>query len=143
MGTSLFPSVKMAQMALETGWGKSIPGKNAFGIKAAGKHTPYWKGDVYNAQTKEVIQGNKISIVAGFRAYQSVQDSILDHNYFLKHIGRYRQVFTAGTPEAQAQALQSAGYATDPGYAVKLINLINKYDLKRLDEKKKLNQPGA
>lgn len=138
IGTRIFPSVKMAQMALETGWGKSIAANNAFGIKAKGAKGPYWNGDVYNAQTKEVINGKTISIVDGFRAYKNVADSIKDHTWFLEQNTRYTAggVFSATTPEAQAQALQKSGYATDPGYASKLISIINQYGLKKLDEKK-------
>jgi flagellum-specific peptidoglycan hydrolase FlgJ len=139
VGTGIFPSVKLAQMALETGWGKAIPANNAFGIKAKGATGKYWDGSVYNSRTKEVINGQTISIVDGFRAYESVQDSISDHNEFLKVNSRYTKagVFSAATPEDQARALLAAGYATDPGYADKLISIINKYGLKSLDEKKK------
>ena len=54
-GTPLFPSVKMAQAALETGWGKSTIGaaNNLYGIKATGSLTPYWKGDKVGASTLE------------------------------------------------------------------------------------------
>ena len=129
----------MAQMALETGWGASIPANNAFGIKAKGALSPYWDGSVYNAKTKEVYNGQTVTITDGFRAYASVQDSISDHNYFLKQNKRYTNsgVFSAATPEDQARALKAAGYATDPAYADKLISIINKYGLKSLDEKKK------
>jgi len=139
IGTNIFPSVKMSQMAIETGWGRSIPANNAFGIKAKGAKSPYWDGAVYNARTKEVYNGQTVTITDGFRAYASVQDSISDHNYFLKQNQRYTRagVFDAATPEDQARALQLAGYATDPEYANKLISIINRYGLKSLDEKKK------
>ena len=142
IGTAIFPSVKMAQMALETGWGRSIPANNAFGIKASGAKSPYWKGDVYNSKTKEVYNGKTVTITDGFRAYKSVQDSIADHNYFLETNPRYTRagVFSAATPEDQARALKAAGYATDPNYAEKLISIINEYDLKTLDLKKKAGQ---
>ena len=61
-----------------------------------------------------------------------------DHTYFLQQYKRYANVFTAKTPEEQANALQNAGYATDPNYAGKLISIINTYNFKRFDEKKKL-----
>ena len=138
-GTGIFPSVKMAQAALETGWGKSLSGNNnnMFGIKAAGIHTPYWTGGYVIANTSEVIGGITGKYNLAFRKYASVSDSIRDHSYFLTQNSRYEKVFTAATPEAQAQALQAAGYATDPGYAGKLISVINQYGLKRLDLKKK------
>jgi len=137
-GTPLFPSVKAAQAALETGWGKHTIGdaKNLFGIKATGNKTPYWDGSVYNASTKEVYNGNTVTITGGFRAYQSYSDSIRDHSHLLMTLSRYKPVLAATTPEEQARVIQVAGYATDPDYAKKLIDIINQNDLKQLDKKK-------
>lgn len=137
-GTTLFPSVKAAQAALETGWGKSpTKGLNMFGIKAKGAYTPYWHGEKTAETTREVINGQSITIQDGFRAYASLADSIRDHTYFLQTNSRYNPVFAAKTPEDQARALQAAGYATDPNYASTLISIINKYNLKELDKKKR------
>jgi len=140
IGTGIFPSVKMAQAALETGWGKSSIGNNLFGIKARGNHSPYWKGHAITADTTEYIQGEAGIYKEGFRVYNSIEDSIRDHTHFLQTNPRYKanNVFAAETPEAQAMALQTAGYATDPNYATKLINIINQHNLKELDEKKKI-----
>jgi len=137
-GTPIFPSVKAAQMALETGYGKSKVGNNMFGIKASGSASPYWKGERINAQTTEVIQGKAGNYALDFRAYKSVADSIRDHSYFLLQNPRYRKagVFSATTPQDQARALQAAGYATDPDYASKLISIIARYKLESLDKKK-------
>jgi lysozyme len=44
-------------------------------------------------------------------------------------------VIKATDYQTAAQALQTAGYATDPSYAQKLINIIQKYDLQRYDRK--------
>ena len=139
-GTGIFPSIKMAQAILETGWGKSKVGNNMFGIKAAGKKSPYWNGSAINADTTEYIQGESGTYNLAFRKYDSVEASIRDHTHFLQNNSRYKKagVFKAKTPEQQAQALQNAGYATAPGYAAALINIINSYNLKSLDEKKKL-----
>jgi flagellum-specific peptidoglycan hydrolase FlgJ len=138
-GSTIFPSVKMAQAALETGWGKSVKGNNMFGIKGLGKKSPYWTGKVVNTSTREVINGQSGQYNLDFRAYETVSDSIRDHTYFLQQNSRYANagVFTAKTPEEQCKALQNAGYATDPNYAQSLISIITKYNLKRLDEKKK------
>jgi lysozyme len=138
-GSSIFPSVKMAQAALETGWGKSIPNNNLFGIKASGKVTPYWTGESGISRTREVIDGISGSYNLAFRSYASLADSIRDHTYFLQTNPRYSKngVFAATTPEDQCRALKAAGYATDPNYANSLISVINSHNLKRLDQKKK------
>lgn len=138
-GSNLFPSVKLAQAALESGWGKSIIGNNMFGIKASGSYSPYWHGESVTAGTSEWQNGGYVSQSSAFRKYATIGDSIKDHSYFLQHNKRYANagVFTATTPDEQARALQQAGYATDPYYANKLINIINTYGLRQYDKKKR------
>ena len=138
--TNLFPSVKMAQAILESNIGKSTLSKlhnNHFGIKQG----LGWKGEIANMQTREVVKGKSIYINQPFRKYPTAEDSFKDHTNFLVKNSRYAKsgVFSADTPEKQAQALQAAGYATDPNYSKSLINIINGYDLKKLDAKKKSN----
>ena len=141
--TAIFPSVMLAQAALESGWGESgltKDGNALFGIKAAGKASPYWNGDKYTAQTKEYINGVLTTVQGSFRKYRTVADSLKDYIHFLKSNPRYEKngVFAAQTPEDQARALQTAGYAgSNPNYATKLINMINQYNLKQYDQKKK------
>ena len=137
LGTGLFPSVKLAQAALESGWGKYTAGNNMFGIKAAGSHTPFWHGDYVSSRTSEYQNGGYVSQTSKFRKYATIGDSVKDHTYFLQQYSRYKTVFEAKTPEEQAKALQAAGYATDPNYSGKLISIINTYNLKQFDEKKK------
>lgn len=129
-GTGIFPSVKMAQMGLESAWGASFIGNNAFGIKAAGAHSPFWQGASVNAQNNPSEGGR-----SNYRAYKSVQDSISDHTYFLQQNQRYTThgVFSATTPEQQAYALKAAGYATAEHYAPTLIKIINDNNLRVLD----------
>ena len=134
-GTGIFPSVKIAQAALETGWGQHIVGNNMFGIKAQGDPTPYWHGEKVAAGTTEEVNGVPVSITSNFRKYNTVSDSIRDHNQLLINNTRYANVLSAKTPEEQCRALQSAGYATDSSYAQKPINANN---LKRYDKKKTL-----
>jgi flagellum-specific peptidoglycan hydrolase FlgJ len=137
--TNIFPSVKMAQFILESGWGDSIFANNGFGIKASGSKTPYWDGSATVGNTTEVYNGVVKQIKAGFRSYQNVQDSIKDHTYLLENAKRndgkkiYQSVLDSNTPEEQATNLQNSGYATSPTYANTLISLINKYGLKKLD----------
>lgn len=138
--TPLFPSVKLAQAALETGWGKSVVSEanNMFGIKATGAHSPYWNGAYQLASTKEDYGDGQVPVQSKFRKYNSLQDSILDHSYLLMTLPRYAPVRNAKTPEEQARALQSCRYATASNYAISLISIINNNGFKELDEKKKL-----
>ncbi len=130
--TGVFASITIAQAALESGWGKSglaKVGKNLFGIKADSR----WRGDTLTLQTKEFIRGQWVVVPAEWRKYASWQESLDDHAAFLKQNLRYRPCFQCLTAEAFAYALAKAGYATDPAYADKVINLMNQHKLQALD----------
>ena len=134
----LFPSLTFAQAAQESGWGLTsglaTKGNAAFGIKA----DKSWTGKVYTAKTREVYNGKSVTITDGFRAYDNLEESIIDRANFLKANSRYTNagVFSASSPEEQARAFQKAGYATDPGYASSLISLMNGSNLQRFDKPK-------
>lgn len=131
---ALFPSLAIAQAILESGNGQSDLARvyhNHFGIKA----NSAWRGKVVSLKTKEVYDSKEVTIVDGFRAYDSPEASFRDRNRFLAVNRRYTTngVFSAATPQEQAKALQRAGYATDPNYANKLIDLIAGHGLERYD----------
>lgn len=153
--TPIFPSVKIAQAALETGWGRTInkAGNNMYGIKVG----IGWTGKVISLTTQEVLNGTRQSFSGTgkvyrsksealadgahsqtlFRAYDTITDSIKDHLTFLQQNKRYAAVMTAKTPEEQAHALQAAGYATAQNYANTLISIINQNNLTAYDKKKR------
>lgn len=117
------PKALVAQAALETGWGRRLANReggasshNLFGIKAGSR----WNGERVNASTHEYVDGQRRSERADFRAYGSVGDSFNDYARLLDN-PRYAQARAAGHDTRRfAQALQSAGYATDPAYAAKI-----------------------
>lgn len=118
----------IAQAALESGWGnKEItttngkPSHNLFGIKA----TPDWKGESTEITTTEFVNGTAQKVKAAFRVYPSYSEALADYTSLLTNNPRYQNVARSGSPERAAHALQSGGYATDPAYAKKLINIIN------------------
>ena len=142
----LFPSLTIAQSAVESGWGPTsglaTKGKAMFGIKA----TKDWTGKVYSGKTFEYdSSGKKYNITDGFRAYDSYNDGIIDRANFLKSNSRYTKagVFSATTPEEQARAFKAAGYATDPNYANSLISMINGSNLKRFDTPNPPKEAGS
>lgn len=117
--------------ALETGWGKrEIVGAdgtnsyNLFGIKA----TSSWRGRVVEASTTEYSDGVPHPVVARFRAYDSYADAFADYASLLRSHPRYREVIE-GAQDAKgfAEGLQKSGYATDPNYADKLIQVIRQF----------------
>jgi hypothetical protein len=113
-------SVTLAQWALESAWGSRMPpgSNNPFGIKAR-------RGDPsVSTGTDEVINGRRIRIRAGFRAFASIADAF-DHHGRLLATGRpYRNArATLPDPDAFADALTGV-YATDPSYGRKLRSLM-------------------
>ncbi len=120
----------MGQAALESGWGKhEIKGSdgtkshNLFGIKA----NKNWKGKVVEATTTEYINGVKQTKIEKFRAYDSYKDSFKDFANLMQNNSRYQKVMAnLDDPSGYAKAIQTAGYATDPNYSNKLMNVIQK-----------------
>jgi len=135
--TGMSAAMQTAQAILETGWGQSVPvdkynGKfsnNLFGIKGTGS-----KGYV-TSNTWEVYNGVEYRVDDEFRAYSDVREGWEDHKNFLLERARYRP-FTEVMYDSTlgAWAIKRAGYATDPVYATKLINIIKRYGLRRLDQ---------
>jgi len=109
----------VAQAALETNWGKRLAGggsHNLFGIKAGAQ----WVGDKVSAATHEFVDGVRVAQHAAFRAYHSAADSFADYANLLSG-PRYAAARGTGDDTHRfAQALQHAGYATDPSYAAKI-----------------------
>jgi flagellum-specific peptidoglycan hydrolase FlgJ len=105
------PRIIVAQAAQETGWGKSAPGNNFFGIKSHGK------GGGQNLTTHEVIDGKRIKINDSFRTYGSPAESVRGYADFLTSNPRYKPMLEAEDFDSQIAALGVSGYATDPNYA--------------------------
>ena len=118
------PHALVAQAALETGWGKSVPSTasggssfNLFGIKAGSN----WSGPTVNVPTLEFEGGVPVRKVERFRSYESAQDSFRDYAGLIGNSPRYAAAKDSGTDVAAfASALQQGGYATDPAYAQKV-----------------------
>lgn len=116
------PRAVLAQSALETGWGRSsIRGNgesanNYFGIKA-GRH---WPGDTVQTRTLEYVGGGFRAEAASFRAYADMAASFDDYARLIGRAPRYAEVVGNSSIRGFAEALQRAGYATDPDYADKI-----------------------
>lgn len=132
---NLFASIMLSQAIAESGWGQSelaMKANNLFGVKADSS----WIGEIYEKDTNEFVDGKSITVKAKFRRYPSQVDSLKDYvNKITGNPDRYINVLKskAQTFENAAQALQKGGYATDPNYAINLINRIKNYNLNALD----------
>jgi len=122
--------VLLAQAALETGWGRAVirhangdSSHNLFNIKADGR----WSGDGVVKSTLEYRDGIAQQEKARFRAYDNFQDSFDDYVSFIKSSPRYAAALqVAGNGEKYLQQLQQAGYATDPSYANKILDIMQR-----------------
>ena len=140
----ILPSITIAQAILESSWGTSelsTKANNLFGMKKSLSGNNWgseWDGKIYAVKTKEEENGNIIEILADFRSYNSIAESVKDHNKYLANAKngnklRYNGMIGAKDYKTAAQLLVSGGYATDSKYADKLCNIIEKYNLDTFD----------
>lgn len=131
--TGVPPQLMLGQAALESGWGRReirMPdGSNSFnlfGIKAnAG-----WNGKVAEVMTTEYRHGVAYKQVEKFRAYSSYAEAFQDYASMIGNNPRYAEVLKQGDSVAgMAQAVQKAGYATDPNYGEKLARVMGMMNL--------------
>lgn len=126
----VLPSVTIAQAAQESAWGAKAPGNNLFGIKA----DKSWSGETMWLVTSEIFGGVRHVVQCKFRAYPDWKASITDHVAFLRKNLRYADCFKCKDALSFCEALQKAGYSTDPMYAHCLISIIDKYNLTQYDK---------
>ena len=115
---ALFPECVSAQWALESGWGKHTSGKNNyFGLKGSGS----------TVNTQEFINGQWITIKAGFIDFPDLATCVtylVDRWY--KDFGRFKGVNRAQSRNECCELLVKEGYATDPDYSTKLIQILDR-----------------
>lgn len=122
-------SITMAQGILESGYGKStlsVKSNNHFGIKC---HSSWTGAKTYHDDDR---RGEC------FRVYDHPNASYVNHSKFLTSNSRYGFLFRLPKDDyaSWAYGLQEAGYATSKTYASKLIELIERYDLDKLDSRR-------
>jgi flagellum-specific peptidoglycan hydrolase FlgJ len=125
LDSEALPSIAIAQAILETGYGRHNKLKNnIFGIKGKG----------IKSKTKEFYNGKFVKIKSEFQYFNTL-DQAFDRHYNI--IGKYG--YQSRDYKEWAHRIKDCGYATDPNYAEKLIYIIEKHDLSRLDRIQELN----
>lgn len=112
-----YPELVAAQWALESGWGKSTSAKgNYFGLKGAGT----------TARTTEYVNGKPVEVTDSFLEFDGLGEAVayLVSHWYLDWKG-YKGVDRASSRNGAAQELQKQGYATNPNYAKRLIELMD------------------
>ena len=131
-GYGLWPSVFLAQAALESGWGRSYlaqTANNYFGRKCLTE-------PCIDVWTPEYRQGVKTIELHRFQWYPTTSAAV--HGYCQQFFRRYESgapvypELDASTPETFIRSI-AGRYATDPRYVEKVLTIIEEYDLTRFD----------
>lgn len=128
-------SITLAQGILESESGNSVlaqKSNNHFGIKCKSD----WTGPSVSHDDDKKGEC--------FRVYESVEESFRDHSDFLRSREWYQPLFNLDITdyEGWAVGLKKAGYATNPQYATRLIDIIQKYDLNQFTIAGLIRTPG-
>lgn len=134
---NILASLIIAQACHESRFGESglaRKWKNLFGVKGS------YNGDSIVMKTWEHINGKDVYVDAAFRKYPSWYESLEDlAKLYVNGVSWDRNKYKAVVGETDykkaCRAVQAAGYATDPNYAEKLINMIETYNLTQYDKK--------
>ncbi len=146
--TGVLASVSAAQCILESGYlttELATEANNCFGMKASLSGNDWenstWDGEsLYTKQTGEEYGGQDVTIVADFRQYDCIEDSVADHSAYLLGAtvdgGGLRYAGLEGETDYRKaiEIIKNGGYATDSSYVDKVCSIIERYDLTRFDE---------
>ena len=148
--TEILPSVVIAQCCLETGYGlgsdstELVKRNNLLGMKAdlinnTWKDFTVWDGKTFVKKTPEYINGQLIYKDDTFRVYKDYENCIRDYEMFLLNVKnndgyKYRKVKGMTDPREVITAISKGGYATDPSYITKIMNLINENNFTKYDD---------
>jgi uncharacterized FlgJ-related protein len=148
-------SIKLAQSALETGYGTKVVANNYFGIKSkkgklkAVTTTEYYTLAEYKTNKSIIVRAKQIqkdgktlykcTVKDYFAGYNSAWESFREHSIFLSTNKRYAPLFTNGknyedwANEIGSTKYGGVGYATAPNYGQVLKKIIINYSLDLLD----------
>ena len=140
--SGILACVSLAQAILESGYGSTDlaqKANNLHGMKCSlsGNTWPgtTWNGDKYTKMSPECDNaGNTWMQQSDFRVYGCVEDSIADHSAYLLGAANgsaQRYAGLAGEKDYRkaAQIIKDGGYATDPKYVDKLVDIIERWNL--------------
>lgn len=128
-------SIIIGQGMVESDYGNStlaVQANNHFGLKCHKE----WRGPTYKYDDDLPLEC--------FRKYENVAESYYDHSIFIKSRPRYGFLFSLPLTDYKGWAigLKTAGYATHPEYARKVISVIEKYRLYELDQHGYIGTPA-
>ena len=127
----------IAQTALETGWGKfvlanenGLSSNNLFNIKSNSN----WQGKELLVQSLEFENSTFQPKLSSFRSYETIAESFEDYANFILTHDRYKNARDqAKSPEGYIKELHAAGYATDPHYSDKVLEVYKRVSLQNTE----------
>ena len=133
----LWASLMIAQAAHESAYGRSSlsapPYHNLSGLK--GSHN----GNSVLMWTWEVLGGERVDVLAGFRRFSSYDESLQSYANLLRR-GNWDKNYYSGTWRSNTSSVWEVldngglrGYATDPNYFAAIRRIITQYDLTQYD----------
>lgn len=133
----ILASISLAQAAVESNFGQSQLSalyNNLYGVK-----TDVADESKVLLPTLEFVDNEWIGIEDYFKVYPSWDASMESHAQLIYHgtswdANFYDAVLAGSNYVEQAHGLQEAGYATDPDYANKLIEMIEAWELYQYDQ---------
>lgn len=137
----IYPSVMIAQAALESSWGQSELAtnyNNLMGTKGS------WEGETVKVRTREDIGGESVYIHTGFSVYDSWSDSLYRYGHLMRNGLDWDPEYYQGTWRENTTNYQEATewlqgrYATDRSYAEKLKQTIQSFNLDQYDHQDSL-----
>jgi len=148
-------SIKLAQAAVETSYGRRVIHNNYFGIKDKARKsdptttTEYYTAAEMRANKAKIISKQKVTkngitfykclVRDHFSAFETPWKSFRGHSIFLSSNNRYAPLFTKGksyqdwADKIGSTKYGGVGYATSPIYGKILKGVIKRYNLDLLD----------
>lgn len=139
----IYPSVMIAQAALESSWGQSDLAtvyNNLMGTKGT------WKGESITVRTREDVNGESVYINAGFSVYDSWGASLYRYGNLMRNGLNWDTEYYHGTWRENTDSYLEATdwlqgrYATDTSYANKLNQTIQSFNLEKYDAIESLDE---
>ncbi|MFX1590142.1 MAG: glycoside hydrolase family 73 protein [Promethearchaeota archaeon] len=127
-------TLSIAQAIHESDWGKSELAKKANNLYGIKSHVDN-KYKSYIKVTEEYINNKKVNVIAKFKKYDNINESISHHGYYLatrslNGILLYKDVIKNKNNYNNAiTALYLAGYATNSDYRGNLLLIVKNYKI--------------
>jgi len=122
-----YPEIVAAQMGLESSWGLTPAADNNYwGLQATPGELKAGQAQVKS--TKEFIKGKEGTYQKPFKDFSSIREALLQYKeeWDQNFMGR-KGASNATTREEAIQILKDGGYATDPDYVQKILEILGNF----------------